>query len=95
MIVLLSKILLVTYVITEIIRRPIFELKLKLKTKNKYVQFFLSKLYCWYCVTFWVSLYYTMDIFMSSFLSVSSMIIQYLISIYKDYKLIKKNKNNE
>ena len=90
---ILFKILIVTFAITEIIRRPLFELKIKLK--NKYTQFLLGKLYCWYCVTFWVTLGFTLDLFAASMMATISMVIQYGISIYKDYKFIQKNKKED
>lgn len=49
--------------------------ELKFYTKSKILQFLISKTYCWKCLSFWLTLIATCNIFIAATVSIISIII--------------------
>lgn len=74
--ILIFKLLILTYVLSNMFS-ILFELKPYVKWKP--LQFLMTKLYCWKCLSFWLTLFLTKDIYISSQVSLLAMICDAMI----------------
>jgi hypothetical protein len=74
---LIIKLTILTYILSDMLS-IFFELKPYVKFRP--IQFLMTKLYCWKCLSFWVSLAYTGDIFIAATVSLISIIIETIIN---------------
>lgn len=81
----LIKYLIMTYVLIDLFGSIIFELKLKIK--NKYIKLLISKLICWKCTTFWITLILTSNLFFACI----NVCLIYIIEYIENYIKIKTN----
>jgi len=74
------------YLILSYVLSNMFQIffELKSKVKYKWIQFLISKTYCWKCLSFWLTLFSTGNIFLASQVSLLAIIIEEGIEIIKE-----------
>jgi len=70
----------IAFVLTNMFKNVLFELKLKVK--NTFLQFIITKLYCLKCFSFWMTLIFTLSITCAAFVAFTAIIFETINNIY-------------
>lgn len=71
---MIIQLFIIAFVFTDMFKNILFELKLK--TKQKLLQFLITKLYCLKCFSFWMSLIVTCNIYNAAIVAFIAIIFE-------------------
>lgn len=71
---LILKYAVITYILTQLLAEPMFWLKTKLKPK--FLQWLVTKTYCWKCFTFWSTWIVSADLYFACQVTLAVIIVE-------------------